>query len=98
MLAAGIAGRGPQGLRAWSRGPAALVHAHFWTTPEDVGERQPAVDANGRLWIAADARIDNRGELIRSLETGKDSRKTTDAELILAAQGATFAGMPPRAA
>lgn len=85
MLAAGIAGRGPQGLRAWSCGPAALVHAHFWTTPEEVGERQPAVHANGRLWIAADARIDNRGELIRSLETGKDSRKTTDAELILAA-------------
>jgi len=61
------------------------VHAHFWTTPEEVGEEQPIVHANGRLWIAADARIDNRGELLRNLEISKNDRPTTDAELILAA-------------
>jgi asparagine synthase (glutamine-hydrolysing) len=84
-LAAGIAGRGPQGLRAWNEGPVALVHAHGWTTPEEVGEQQPIAHSNGRLWIAADARIDNRSELIQSLGAGRSDRTQTDAALILAA-------------
>jgi asparagine synthase (glutamine-hydrolysing) len=84
-LAAGIAGRGPQGLRIWNDGLVALAHSHRWTTPEEVGEEQPIAHANGRLWIAADARIDNRGELLRSLEVEEHDKPATDAELILAA-------------
>lgn len=79
--------RGPDGTKVWHDGPVGLVHCHFWTTPEDVGEEQPVCLADGRLWITADARLDNREELVRVLrEEGHLYRSVpTDSEIILAA-------------
>ncbi len=75
--------RGPDGLRIWESGPLALVHSHFWTTPEEVGEEQPIT--RGNLTLAADARIDNRGELIPLLAKHLSKEVPSDAEIILAA-------------
>lgn len=79
--------RGADGVRVWHDGPVGLVHRHFWTTPEDVGEEQPICSADGRHWITADARIDNREELIPFLTAqGYLTREIpTDAQVILAA-------------
>src|ERR1700682_2910768 len=67
MLAA-IAHRGPDGSGLWSRGSAGLGHRMLWTTPESLHERLPFADETGELVITADARIDNREELIRWLD------------------------------
>jgi len=84
-LASGLQGRGLDGVRVWSEGPVGLVHAHFWTTPEELGEQQPVSAGDGHPWLAADARLDNRGELLALLRDTLRSKTPTDAELILAA-------------
>ncbi|MBC7233752.1 MAG: hypothetical protein H5T68_10995 [Chloroflexi bacterium] len=79
--------RGQDGNKVWHEGPIGLVHCHFWTTPEEVGEEQPVHSPDGRLWITADARVDNRDELIPLLEAAGYLYKEvpSDAEVILAA-------------
>ena len=62
-----LAHRGPDGERTAVSGAAAIGHRHFWTTPEEIGERQPLADPAGRLVIAADGRVDNRHDLTRAL-------------------------------
>ncbi len=71
--------RAPDGVRHHAEGPAGLSHLALDTTPEDSRERQPIAD--GKLALTADARVDNREELLRSLRLPKSS---TDAEIILA--------------
>lgn len=83
-LEEGIACRGADGRRTWLGGPAGLAHAHFRTTPEEVGERQPARHPAG-LWVSADLRLDNRSELCAKLGGAVDERTSTDAEILLAA-------------
>ncbi len=80
-----ISHRGPDGRGAWSEGPIALGHCVLWTTPESVREEQPMVDGRADLAITADARIDNRPELIADIGGAADG--ATDCELILAAYG-----------
>src|SRR5438552_327895 len=67
-------------------GPVALGHCSFWCTPEEVGERQPLGDREGRYWLAADARLDNREDLLQKLQqAGAGQRlEASDAQLILA--------------
>jgi asparagine synthase (glutamine-hydrolysing) len=80
--------RGPDGINVWHDGAIGLAHCHFWTTPEDVGERQPISSPDGRCWIAADARVDNRAELMTQLRSNGAyplDTTPTDAQLILAA-------------
>jgi asparagine synthase (glutamine-hydrolysing) len=86
-MAAAMTYHGPDGIDSWHKGPVALAHRHFWTTPEEVGEAQPVSSPDGNLCIVADARIDNRDELIPLLrQAGLLHReRPTDAELILAA-------------
>jgi len=84
VLGEGIVCRGPEGRDAWHEGPVGLVHAHFRTTPEEKGERQP-VHRQHRLWISADLRLDNRDELCAQLGGAVDVRTATDAEIVLAA-------------
>ncbi len=86
-MADAVRHRGPDGLKVWHDGPAGLVHSHFWTTPEDVGEAQPISSSDGRYWITADARIDNRDELIPDLRRAGTLRSAvpSDGEVILAA-------------
>lgn len=81
-----LAHRGPDGADIWSDGSIGFGHRMLWTTPESLLERLPLVNQTGDLVITADARIDNRDELIPSL--GFDDRpaeKITDSQLILAA-------------
>ena len=79
--------RGPDGSAQWSEGNVGLAHLALWTTPEARRERQPLVAANGRLVLTADARLDNRADLIRRLKTQgcRLDPHPTDADLILTA-------------
>lgn len=81
---------GPDRQGSWACPEAALAHGAFHTTPESLREVQPLVC--GALSLVADARIDNRDELIESLgpslaalDLAVDGLAPTDADLILAA-------------
>jgi asparagine synthase (glutamine-hydrolysing) len=81
-----LAHRGPDGSDMWSRGPVGLGHRMLWTTPESLREKLPLRHARADLVITADARIDNRDELIALLGLGdRPSGDLADSELILLA-------------
>jgi asparagine synthase (glutamine-hydrolysing) len=81
-----LAHRGPDGADIWVDGCVGLGHRMLWTTPESLIEKLPFVNQRGDLVITADARIDNREELIAALQiNNRPSDKITDSELILAA-------------
>lgn len=80
----------PDAEGTWSGGAAALGHHGFHTTPESVHEAFPI--AHGGLALVADARIDNRAELLgvlgprlRAFGLVREGRPVTDGDLILAA-------------
>jgi asparagine synthase (glutamine-hydrolysing) len=75
-----IAHRGPDGVDVWAEGPAGLANAMLRTTPESAEERLPLVEED--LALVADARIDNRGALIRELGL---SPSVPDSAVILGA-------------
>lgn len=70
-------------------GSIGLGHTMLRTTPESLGEHQPA-SIDGRFWIVADARIDSRAELTAGLQrAGRVIRQNIpDSELILHAYAA----------
>ncbi|MBM4466883.1 MAG: hypothetical protein FJ014_15255 [Chloroflexi bacterium] len=79
--------RGPDGIRYWIEGNVGFAHLALNTTPESLREQQPLLSADGLVCLTADARVDNRDELIRTL-TAKghlQEKNPTDADLILAA-------------
>ncbi len=79
-----LAHRGPDNSDIWSEESVGLGHRMLWTTPESLLEKLPLVDQTGDLVITADARIDNREELIAALElTDRPVEKITDSQLIL---------------
>lgn len=58
----------------------------LFTTPESLSEKPPLVHKSGNLILTADARIDNRRELIDHLGlTGSSNGEIGDSELILGA-------------
>jgi asparagine synthase (glutamine-hydrolysing) len=57
---------GPDGLSTWAEGGVALAHLALHTTPEAEYEQWPLINARGDV-LLADARIDNRDELLRAL-------------------------------
>jgi asparagine synthase (glutamine-hydrolysing) len=78
--------RGCDGTRLWSSGQVGLAHAMLRTTPESVHEYQPLADRKTNFVITADARLDNRDELIAALELeGGSFDSVSDSELILEA-------------
>ena len=78
--------RGPDGMNVWRDEEVALGHLMMHTTPEAVYEEQPMKSRDGQLVLTADARIDNRDELISRLQLVRPKdRPITDAELILLA-------------
>ncbi len=80
-----LAHRGPDGSSAWCNGAVGLGHAMLWTTPESLKERLPLVDRAADLVLTADARIDNREELLKELyDRDDDATDISDSELILA--------------
>jgi asparagine synthase (glutamine-hydrolysing) len=81
-----IAHRGPDGVNIWVEKSVGLGHRMLWTTPESLIEKLPLVDQARNLVITADARIDNRDELMSVLELpDRPLEKITDSEFILAA-------------
>ncbi|MBW4516110.1 MAG: lasso peptide isopeptide bond-forming cyclase [Timaviella obliquedivisa GSE-PSE-MK23-08B] len=76
--------RGRDGSGIWQEGAIGLGHRMLWTTPESLLEQLP-LQSDG-LVLTADARIDNREELIQSLELRNlPVEKITDSDLILSA-------------
>ena len=75
--------RGPEGTRSWAEGPVGLGHSLLATTPEALVETLPLTDGGSGCTITADARIDNRDELIAALDLDGGSRTIGDGELIL---------------
>lgn len=85
-MTASLAHRGPDASGVWNSGPVGLGHRMLWTTPQSLHEQLPLTSKNGDLVITADARIDNRDELITALGLGRWSYgEMTDSELILRA-------------
>jgi len=76
--------RGPDALEVWSDGAIGFGHAMVHATRESRKERQPA-NLEGKFWITADCRLDQRGELQARLakEGVRPSRPWSDCELIL---------------
>lgn len=81
-----LAHRGPDGSNFWNEGPAGLGHVMLWTTPESLHEKLPFADESTDTAITADARIDNRDDLIAALwEPGHPAQTITDSQVILRA-------------
>lgn len=77
---------GPDGASHWLHGSVAFGHGLLRTTPESAHEKLPVTNDRGDLVITADARLDNRDDLLSAL--GLDAtpaEPVTDAELILRA-------------
>lgn len=85
MLAA-LSHRGPEGRTTWQQGRIGFGHAALHTTPEARHEVWPLVSPDGDRALVADARIDNRAELLSLLRPRRtEAGVVTDAALILAA-------------
>ncbi|MGL5832636.1 MAG: lasso peptide isopeptide bond-forming cyclase [Waterburya sp.] len=79
-----LAHRGSDGADIWYQDNVGLGHRLLWTTPESLLETLPLAKDN--LVLTADARIDNRDELISTLKIDYlPPEKITDSDLILAA-------------
>jgi asparagine synthase (glutamine-hydrolysing) len=78
--------RGPDGKDVTLAGPVGMGHWHFWTTPEEVGEKQPLRLDDAPFLIVFDGRLDNREELIKRLSAAPASAGSlSDARLVLLA-------------
>lgn len=77
--------RGPDRQGVWCAGTAGLAHAMLWTTPESLREILPRAERHSGRAITADARIDNREDLIRELGMAGPDSDITDSEIILRA-------------
>ena len=81
-----LAHRGPDGADVWFEESVGLGHRMLWITPESLLEKLPLVNQTDDFVITADARIDNRDELIAALGlSDRPTEKITDSQLILAA-------------
>lgn len=76
--------RGPDGTTIWAKGRILLGHNALHTTAESLQEKLPGSCAASGLAITADARIDNREELLNALGVKKNSA-ISDSSIILAA-------------
>lgn len=79
-----LAHRGPDGDGAWVEGSVGLACRLLRVTPEAAQESQPCVSLSGTA-LVFDGRLDNREELLASLEDTRGiGRECPDAELVLA--------------
>jgi asparagine synthase (glutamine-hydrolysing) len=81
LMAGEMAHRGPDGMKLWQEGAAGMGQLMLCTTPESVGEVLPWHDSSSGLVITADARLDNRDDLLRKLHIADSN--TADSQLLL---------------
>jgi asparagine synthase (glutamine-hydrolysing) len=83
-MAKATARRGPDANAIWCCGAVGLGHALLRIAGEPEDEAQPRT-LDGQVWVTADARIDGRSELIRSLRAAgrRLAPVASHAELIL---------------
>src|SRR5438105_2953662 len=76
---------GPDHQDIWLEQRIGLGHALLGATPEPGDDEHQPCSLDGRVWIAADARIDGRADLLARLRTrGRNvARDAPDAQLIL---------------
>ncbi|MCI0558899.1 MAG: asparagine synthase-related protein [Nitrososphaera sp.] len=86
-MAEAAAHYGLDGINYWIDNQVGLAHLALQITPESIHEHQPLISADKLFCLVADARIDNRSELVSSLATGGYlvADNPTDPDLILAA-------------
>ena len=78
--------RGPDESRKWVSGSIALGNNILRSTQESLNEKLPLVDYEREIVLTADARIDNRDELIRALRLENHQKENIpDSEIILRA-------------
>lgn len=77
--------RGFDGANIWHQAQVGLGHRLLWTTPESLLEKQPLADDSENFVVTADARIDNRQDLISQLGLKASADKITDSAIILRA-------------
>ena len=80
-MAKAISHRGPDGMRYEQHGSAGMVQCQLFTTEEDALDHPPLQSPHGERWIVADARIDNRAEIVAACSLAGES--LSDAALIL---------------
>ncbi len=81
-----IGHRGQDGRGIWCQGPVGLAHCLRRLGQRSRHERQPELSPQADLVLVADARIDNRLELIHDLSLlDQPAHEVTDSRLILAA-------------
>jgi asparagine synthase (glutamine-hydrolysing) len=83
-LLAALTARGPDAQSSHIVGPIGLAHTLLRTTTESAEERQPFT-VDGREWIVADSRVDDRRTLITALTAAgcRELEARPDVELIL---------------
>jgi len=79
-----IAHRGPDGINIIQFEDVTLVHCLLRTTPESLFENQPLKDKASGIIVTADARIDNRLELIEIFELKNEKRDRIPDSLLVA--------------
>ncbi len=85
VMVAALHRRGPDRSGIACAGPAALGHALLATTPESAAEPMPFIHPASGCMITADARLDNRAELIAALGIDPRGRMIGDGDLIVQA-------------
>jgi asparagine synthase (glutamine-hydrolysing) len=80
---------GPDAKNTWNEGAAGFGYTFLKTTDELEHERQP-LSLDGKIWVVADARIDDRDSLLAELQAhGQETRRdASDVELIARSYGA----------
>ena len=75
---------GPDDSGIWADGPVGISQNTLWNTPESPYEKYPFSYSDGNFVLVADARIDNRDELLGTFNIS-DNGKIGDGQLILRA-------------
>ncbi|MCK4726472.1 MAG: lasso peptide isopeptide bond-forming cyclase [Anaerolineales bacterium] len=78
--------RGPNGSGKWVSGSIALGNNILWSSQESLDEKAPLVDNERGIVLTADARIDNRDDLYKTLQIENHQKEIVpDSEIILRA-------------
>ncbi len=92
-----IGHRGPNGRGIWCGGEVGLGQCMLCTTPELVHDRQPRLSLHADLILVADARIDNRDEMIKALAiSNRPALEIPDSQIILSAYQKWGAACPEK--